>query len=571
MNNFLIDRGLDPIRLIGVALLYALAIHAGLAYLTFEGGIPVLWIHSGVGLAAVLLGGRKYCVSIFGGALAAYLWMGQSLLPDLAGAAINSMEICFAHAMLSQLQSGKSPPKLTFDRVRDYWELVAVATLAALLAALLAMTVLWLMELITPAMLMRNLLHWWLSDTLSMIAVTPLILVWRKLPYHWIRRERLPETIAFIASAFFMEGVIFLFWFTDSIGVVAPPYLIYFFVIWGAVRFGRHGSLLIIWMTLLLAMYGAQHNLVFFVSDNVQSGQVNYWLYSLMLTFAGVTLALVMNERKIIHTELNRLAEERRLALEDASAALNAERKMAESQRHFVAMVSHEFRTPLAIIGATNQSLRVLIDPDNLEVTKRLDKIAHTMDRLTQLIDHTLSRERLETGLTAQIEPFALDTWLAEQSSMAQLLAPLHRVELSLADELKADPPLLRGDRHLLSVAWMNLVDNAVKYSPAGSEIRMVARLEAKHLLLEVIDAGPGIPPKLLSKLFDRFVRGSNTQGIAGSGLGLYMVKHIAELHDGTVTVVNAKQGCCATLRLNLNSTVMTTTPPSFFSLEHHS
>ena len=489
-----------------MALLYALAIHAGLAYLTFEGGIPVLWIHSGVGLAAVLLGGRKYCVSIFGGALAAYLWMGQSLLPDLAGAAINSMEICFAHAMLSQLQSGKSPPKLTFDRVRDYWELVAVATLAALLAALLAMTVLWLMELITPAMLMRNLLHWWLSDTLSMIAVTPLILVWRKLPYHWI-----------------------------------------------------------------LAMYGAQHNLVFFVSDNVQSGQVNYWLYSLMLTFAGVTLALVMNERKIIHTELNRLAEERRLALEDASAALNAERKMAESQRHFVAMVSHEFRTPLAIIGATNQSLRVLIDPDNLEVTKRLDKIAHTMDRLTQLIDHTLSRERLETGLTAQIEPFALDTWLAEQSSMAQLLAPLHRVELSLADELKADPPLLRGDRHLLSVAWMNLVDNAVKYSPAGSEIRMVARLEAKHLLLEVIDAGPGIPPKLLSKLFDRFVRGSNTQGIAGSGLGLYMVKHIAELHDGTVTVVNAKQGCCATLRLNLNSTVMTTTPPSFFSLEHHS
>ncbi len=92
----------------------------------------------------------------------------------------------------------------------------------------------------------------------------------------------------------------------------------------------------------------------------------------------------------------------------------------------------------------------------------------------------------------------------------------------------------------------------------------MVAPNQSPH-------SGPGIPPKLLSKLFDRFVRGSNTQGIAGSGLGLYMVKHIAELHDGTVTVVNAKQGCCATLRLNLNSTVMTTTPPSFFSLEHHS
>ncbi len=260
------------------------------------------------------------------------------------------------------------------------------------------------------------------------------------------------------------------------------------------------------------------------------------------------TLALAETNEK-----LHRVAEERRVALDTASDALAAERAMMDAQRQFVTMVSHEFRTPLSIIDASNQSLRVLIDRSDVEATKRVDKIAQAMERLKTLIDHTLSRERLEAGrLTAHPSPFDLPAWLTEQARVARVMAPLHQVTLTLSDELAEKLLMVSGDSHLLSVAWMNLVDNAAKFSPPGGPIRLGARLDGEALMLEVSDAGPGIPAANLPTLFDKFVRGSHVQGIVGAGLGLYMVRRIAELHDGETSVINTDPGCRAILRLKL-------------------
>lgn len=261
------------------------------------------------------------------------------------------------------------------------------------------------------------------------------------------------------------------------------------------------------------------------------------------------TLALVETNE-----ELRRVSEERRDALDTASDALAAERAIMDAQRQFVAMASHEFRTPLSIIDAANQSLRVLIDQGDVEVTKRVDKIAQAMDRLKRLIDHTLSRERLDAGrLTAHPALFDLRAWLAEQARVARLMAPLHQVTLTLGDDLAAKPLLeVSGDSHLLSVAWMNLVDNAAKFSPPDHPIRLGARLDGETLVLDVADAGPGIPAADLPTLFDKFVRGSHVQGTVGAGLGLYMVRRIVELHGGEISVTNTDPGCRVTLRLNL-------------------
>lgn len=136
---------------------------------------------------------------------------------------------------------------------------------------------------------------------------------------------------------------------------------------------------------------------------------------------------------------------------------------------------------------------------------------------------------------------------------MARLMAPLHQVTLTLGDDLAAKPLEAFGDSHLLSVAWMNLVDNAAKFSSPGGPIRLGARLDGETLALDVADAGPGIPAADLPALFDKFVRGSHVQGTVGAGLGLYMVRRIVELHGGEISVVNTDPGCRATLRLNLS------------------
>ena len=442
--------------------------------------------------------------------------------------------------------------------------MVLVAAFTALLAALAGVMMLWLAGGIMPAMIPRGLLHWWMGDTLGIVAFTPFILVWRKMPTGWLGRERVLETIACFGFAFVFGQIIFYGWLKESVGEIALPYLMFLFVTWGALRFGRHGSLLIIAMTALQFLLGTIYNTMFYPT----SGAV-LWLYTMVLTVVGTTLALVMYERKHAETqlsklvddvaktneELQRVAEERSIALDTASEALAAERAMTDAQRQFVAMVSHEFRTPLAIIDAANQSLRLLIDQGDVEVSKRIDKIAQAMSRLKTLIDHTLSRERLEAGrLIAQLTPFDLGAWLTEQARVAQLMAPLHQVTLTLGDDLANQSPVLSGDSHLLSVAWMNLVDNAAKFSPPDSPIRLGAEIEGETLMLEVADAGPGIPAADLPTLFDKFVRGHHAQGIVGAGLGLYMVRRIAELHSGMVTVVNTDPGCRATLRLNLRS-----------------
>ncbi len=532
----------DLFRLAVVTMLYALSAKFTLAYLMIEGNISILWVPSGIGLAAVLIGGRKYLTAIFVGAMAAYLWMGRPVLPSTLAAIGNVLESLLVYWLLTSQQKENSSPDRVVTNTRNYFRLCAVTALAALLAALMGAMALWLGGAITPAMIPVSMLHGWMGDTLAMVSFTPFILVWRRLPAGWLSRERVLETIVYFAMAFVSGQIIFIGWFKESAGEIALPYLMFVFVAWGALRFGRHGSMLIIVMTILQFLMGTAQGTMFYL----MSGTV-LWLYMATLTLVGTTLSLTMYERRQAECRLNE-------AFNETTKALAAERLMVEAQRQFVTMVSHEFRTPLAIIDAANQSLRVLIDQGDVEVSKRVDKIAQAMVRLKTLIDHTLSSERLEMGrLAKQFYPFDLGEWLSEQFMVAQLMAPQHPVTLILDNNLADRTVALFADSHLLSIAWMNLVDNAAKYTPTGSPIQLRAGFDGKTLLLDVADAGPGIPASDLPNLFDKFVRGSQAQGIAGAGLGLYLVRRIAELHGGTVTVVNTEPGCRITLRLKLS------------------
>ncbi len=221
---------------------------------------------------------------------------------------------------------------------------------------------------------------------------------------------------------------------------------------------------------------------------------------------------------------------------------LNLAKRMAEQtaeqQRQFIAMLSHEVRTPLAVIDASTQvlMLRLKADPDKLPLVNRIHRGAA---RLTYFFDNCLTADRIDSQKFA-VQPLPVDighlvTWVADSAAS---LSPENSIQL----DIEAGLPALQGDQVLLRILLMNLLSNALKYSPAATPVLLrVWRKngEAALCCFAVEDRGTGIPPDELDLIFRKFQRGRAAQGKPGAGLGLSVVSRIAELHGGTVKVAS--------------------------------
>ncbi len=216
--------------------------------------------------------------------------------------------------------------------------------------------------------------------------------------------------------------------------------------------------------------------------------------------------------------------------------ALEKERELNGLQRQFVSMVSHEFRTPLAIIDGCAQRLLRKRDAltDDL-LTGRLGQVRLSVVRLTELMESVLDAARLEEGRIAfEPGPCALIDLIQELGSSYGELYGNRELILDI-DRL---PNAILGDHKLLRQAFSNLLSNAVKYSEAGSRIWINGcQDQQSQLVVTIRDEGVGIPREELQHLFDRFFRASTSTGIAGSGIGLHLVQHFVGLHDGSVEV----------------------------------
>jgi len=210
----------------------------------------------------------------------------------------------------------------------------------------------------------------------------------------------------------------------------------------------------------------------------------------------------------------------------------------------FIAEAAHRVRTPLAIVR-TKAEIIGRRSQDN-ETQIALSEMIHAIDDSSrtagQLLDHAMVTFRLDDPLSEEIELAQLVTDTVER---LRPIADLKEIDLHL-DGLAAGT--LRGDRILLQNAFHNVLDNALKYSPAGSDVRVQCRADDAELSVVFQDTGPGFPAEDMSALTDRFERGDNAQGIVGSGLGLTIVKEVVEAHGGTISITNSKGGGCVTL-----------------------
>ncbi len=206
-------------------------------------------------------------------------------------------------------------------------------------------------------------------------------------------------------------------------------------------------------------------------------------------------------------------------------------------RRELVANVSHELRTPLASIKLY---VETLLD-GGLEVPgmaeDRLHKINREVDELTQLVRELLELARLESGRD-QPHLVALDVEALAESALERLDAQAERAGVALETAIPPGVPRIRGDRRMLEGALVNLVHNAVKFTPAGGRVTIGAESDAETgVALWVEDTGVGIPHEHLARLFERFYKQDPARSGGGTGLGLAIVKHVALVHGGTVAV----------------------------------
>lgn len=220
-------------------------------------------------------------------------------------------------------------------------------------------------------------------------------------------------------------------------------------------------------------------------------------------------------------------------ALEVQRAANTELNRFTKAQRNFLSIVSHDFRTPLTSILGFSEILQgggFLTG----EAAEFAGIIANNARRLTRLIDDLLVLDRLEARREPiRSLPVEIEGVLKEVASFFHASEATHHITL----EVEPDLPMIVGDRDGLIRVVTNLIDNAVKYSPHGGQITVVAQRAADVMHLQVRDQGIGIPTSDLEVIFDRYARleAERTYRIRGTGLGLAIVREIVDAHGGQV------------------------------------
>ena len=225
----------------------------------------------------------------------------------------------------------------------------------------------------------------------------------------------------------------------------------------------------------------------------------------------------------------------RRAALEgELRAALEVETRTREEQQDFVAMVSHEFHTPLAIINTTAQQIARNTEAPREKTLQRCQNLREASGRMTALVDEYLSADRMETS-AATFRPQPCDLRALLHALLAEW--PDGRIDASV----QALPDSVVADASLLRVALRNLLSNADRHAPQTQAIRLqAATLDDGGVQIVVSNAGEPLPADEIPRLFQKYFRGRIAQHKPGAGLGLYLVQRIAELHGGQVTLDSA-------------------------------
>lgn len=242
--------------------------------------------------------------------------------------------------------------------------------------------------------------------------------------------------------------------------------------------------------------------------------------------------------------EIARLQAELNFALERLEAGYAA-------QGQFISNVSHELKTPIAILLTDAQVARIGT-PTRDQALEFVAKTEREMERLGELVENILTLARADLLDERRSVPVSIDDVVLETVQGCQQLA--REAGVHLVPTLPEDPeiePVVLGEAGLLRTMTENLVRNAIAHSPPDGEVRVDVRLAAPEISIHVSDRGPGVPDELKDAVFERFVQAPGTRSRGGSGLGLSIATRVARMHGGSIRAMD-REGGGATFEVRL-------------------
>ncbi len=290
---------INGLKMLGVTLLYTLLAKLVINY-SATGFVSIIYPSSGLGLAAVLIGGKRYALSVYFGAL-----LIDVILIDVIEknafwqAATFPIGSTLAALFGAWVLTRNNKPFVNLYSLSDYLRLTFLAgIIGSGIAATLGATNLLVSGIINADAYFLNLFHWWMGDALGIIMLTPLILVWRRVPAEWFTAKKLFEAALVFGFTFFVGQIVFLDWFHEALGFYAKGFLMFLFITLAAVRLGTHGTIAALTLVAVQGLIGANAGTGYFSHDIADTQLTNYWLYMVTLSLVGMALAIYINELK---------------------------------------------------------------------------------------------------------------------------------------------------------------------------------------------------------------------------------------------------------------------------------
>ena len=253
----------------------------------------------------------------------------------------------------------------------------------------------------------------------------------------------------------------------------------------------------------------------------------------------GASRTWLVSVKPLTHSKSARTYHYYAVVIEDLSEL----RRLERVRRDFVANISHELRTPLASVRLLAETLEEAVDTDPEQAQIFVEKIEKEIEHLSALVAELLELSRIESGQTAMaIEPVKAQQLVREV--MARMLPQAQRHRVSLRTEIEQGHVLVSADIKQIARVLVNLVHNAIKFTPSGGSVVIGTHPQGSSLqAFFVRDTGVGIPPEDLPRIFERFYKVSRARskadfigpGGGGSGLGLAIARHVVEAHGGRI------------------------------------
>jgi signal transduction histidine kinase len=531
-----------------LAIIYFITAKWGLSLSPVSGFATFVWPPTGIGLAALLLLGRKLWPGIFIGAYFINYITGAAPIMALGIAFGNTIELITAAYLLNHLDFHKN-----LGRLKDVLLIVVLASFSStLIAASIGTFTLLIGGKIVISAFPFTWFTWWIGDMLGILIITPLILVWSGRIEIRAKAQSLWEAVILVSVFLIVTLFIFGSSKSDTPILAGAPYLLFSFLIWVAVRFNVRFVSTLIFLLSAITVWSANNRHGPFSSPNLHVSLLSSQLFLSAVAITFLAFSGVMSERRSALVTIQALNEALENSLSKIKAKLRKEQELDKLRDEFVATASHELKTPITSIKARAQALETILsarkDHEAHQIAVGIDKQS---DVLTKLSDDLLDISKASNGkFIMHKSNFSVDDLIEKILNDYKQSFATHRIIKRGSSNQYID-----ADRNRIEQVIVNLLSNAVKYSPSNTRIIISVQASKTAIMVRVKDHGSGISSRDQKKIFNRFYRTkddrTNKQAVSGLGLGLYIASEIIKQHKGKIWV-NSKLGYGSTFSFSL-------------------